>query len=453
MLRVVTLITILLIFINPVSRDLFYPNSPVVYAQTINTRFSTYFYTWQRYDSIGGNSKTTHLRGYQNMLFDVSLKKWSFNTNLQIEEDVFNRNARGFGYRFYNLYIKGTNLFNILDIKFGRQFVFAGAGKGSLDGGYFKLKLGKNKEYQITGYGGALTPLDYSFKSYPALNQNYMIGGQFRYYGIKDLMISASYYNKHRKPQPYYTIRADSLFNAKTIYIDIDSPADQVAGIDFDYALFKKYNFFGKAYYDLNLKKFLRGELYTRINPFKDLNISLGYNYHEPQLSYNTIFWVFDYKKFQEIEFGLDYLFKNRFNFYGRVSDIIYTDVSGWRFQFGVSSSFFGINYTKNTNYNGESDAVNGYFSYELLSDGKLSASLMLNYSNYKLSDYDDNKINSFSGLVGISYRPVKYLTLDLQGQFITNRIYKTDTRLLFGINYWMRHFLGDPTGHKTTNL
>jgi hypothetical protein len=43
------------------------------FAQSLNMRLNHYFYTWERADSIGGSS-TTHLRGYQNLSFDVSGK-------------------------------------------------------------------------------------------------------------------------------------------------------------------------------------------------------------------------------------------------------------------------------------------------------------------------------------------------------------------------------------------
>ena len=53
--------------------------------------------------------------------------------------------GRGFAYRFYNLYVKGSNLFGVLDVKLGRQNIFAGTGKGTLDGLNLKVKAGKTK--------------------------------------------------------------------------------------------------------------------------------------------------------------------------------------------------------------------------------------------------------------------------------------------------------------------
>ena len=186
---------------------LFLLSASFIRSQTINARFSTYFYTWKKLDSVstsGTETYTNHLKGYQNLLFDVSYKKWSFNSFVQTDEDVTNKIGRGFGYRLYNLYVKGTNLFDVLDLKLGRQFVAAGVYKGNTDGLYLKLKLGKNKEYQVVAYGGELTPLSYEAEKYPKLKENYSFGGQFLYYGVKDLSLGLSYTMKHRKVDSYY---------------------------------------------------------------------------------------------------------------------------------------------------------------------------------------------------------------------------------------------------------
>jgi len=414
--------------------------SSISLAQTINTRFSTYFYTWERYDSIltnGSNESTTHVRGYQNLFFSASLKKWSFNSLIQTEEDVTSKVGRGFNYRLYNFYVKGRNLFKVLDVKLGRQWVSAGVGRGSIDGLYLNLKLGKEKEYQFNGFGGALTPLDYRLKEYPDISKNYLIGAQFRYYGVKDLMLGLSYSNKHKKPESYLALRADSIFNTKEVTIDVGSPAVRLTGFDFSYRLLNKHNFYGKAYYDLNLKKFLRGEINTRFGITDELKLSLGYHYREPQLRYNTIFWVFNYQKNQEIEGGIDYLFKKDYNVYARISDVIYDDDNSLKFQIGISHPSFGLSFMKYGGYSGESDGIFAYFNRELIKS-KLAFESSLNYSHYRLGDYEDDKVSSFSGLIGFTYRPQPQITIDVQGQFLTNRIYDFDTRFLVGFNYWL---------------
>ena len=149
-----------------------------IFAQSVNFRFNNYFYGWQRIDSLSNESsaKTTHLRGYQNYLLEVKGTQWSFNTLAQTEEDIVGKSGSGFAYRFYNAYVKGSNLFGVLDVKLGRQNIFVGTGKGTLDGLFLKVKTGKNKEYQFSVYGGAIAPYTYEFKDYPEIKKNYHFG-------------------------------------------------------------------------------------------------------------------------------------------------------------------------------------------------------------------------------------------------------------------------------------
>lgn len=409
------------------------------FSQTISTRLSTYFYTWQRFDSIGVNApSTTHVSGYQNILFDASYNKWSFNTSAQVEEDVTNKNGRGFGYRFYNLYVKGTNLFNALDLKLGRQYVSAGTGRGSIDGLQFKLKLGKDKEFQFTGFGGVLTPLTYDF-DYGKIKvaENFAIGGMFSYYGVKNLMLGLSYFNKQQKPTDYIGLRIDSAFqNSRNVLIETGPQEDQFIGLDASYSV-DKFAFFGKAYTNLNTKKFYKGEFYGTYSALPNLKFSAGYNYREPQISYNTIFWVFEHKQFQEIEGGVDFIYCKNYNFYARVSDVIYTDESSLKLSVGMSHPMYGLSFIKYSGYSGESDGVYGYFNYQLFKP-ELTLTSSLSYSKYKINNYSDEKSDALSGLLGLVWRPSPYISIDLQGQFVKNRIYKTDTRFLIGFNYWL---------------
>jgi hypothetical protein len=86
--------------------------------------------------------------------------------------------------------------------------------------------------------------------------------------------------------------------------------------------------------------------------------------------------------------------------------------------------------------YSGESDGVNGYYIRQIVPE-ILSTSVSLSYARYRLGDYTTEKVNSLSGMLGITYRPNRQLSVDVQGQFIQNRIYKLDSRFLVGISYW----------------
>lgn len=409
-------------------------------AQSVNFRFNNYFYGWQRIDSLSESSeaKTTHLRGYQNYLLEFKGGSWSFNTLAQTEEDVIEKTGRGFAYRFYNMYVKGTNLFNVLDVKLGRQYIFAGTGKGTLDGLNLKVKAGKFKEYQLSLYGGALAPYTYEFKKYPEIKDNYHFGAQFYYFGVKDLSASVSYSNKKRTPEPYNTFRIDSAYNLVERTISFDGPAEQLAGIDLNYSYLSKHNFFGRAYYDIEQKKLYRAEANIRVTLPNNLRLFAEYIYREPHFTYNSIFWVFSFNKNQEISGGADYTLKNGINIYARAGVVLYQDDNSVKLQAGFTHPNYGFSFTRFMGYSGESDGVTGYFQRKLLKD-ELSASASVSYASYRIGDiYATDKVNSFSGQLGFTYRPMPQFSVDLQGQLLINRIYKTDARILAGFSYWL---------------
>lgn len=422
-------------------------------AQSLNLRFSTYVYGWQRIDSLSNEStaKTTHLRGYQNLLLDFSGSKWGFSTLASTEEDFSGKIGDGFNYRLYNAYIKGTNLFNRLDVKLGRQYLFAGVGKGTLDGVYLKVKAGKNKEYQLALYGGSVAPYTYDFENYPKIEENYMFGAQFNYYGFKGLTAGLSYTHKKTAPPTYTALRLDSLYNTSTREITFDGPAEQLAGLDFNYTHDNKHNVFGKLYFDIGMKKVYRGELNVRVTAANNFRISAGYTYRQPQITYNSIFWVFSgTQRTQEIEGGVDYTLKNGMNIYGRVGALLYEKVTSvtisqpvsnentsLKIQAGVNHPTYGLSFIRYMGYTGESDGVYGYYQRQLMKE-KLSASLSLSYSRYRLGEFETEKVNSLAGSLGFTFRPMPQFSIDAQGQMLINRIYKTDVRVLFGLNYWL---------------
>lgn len=421
-------------------------------AQSINLRFSTYFYGWQRIDSLSDESsaKTTHIRGYQNLLLEIAGGKWSFNTLAQTEEDLANKIGDGFNYRLYNAYIRGN--FDRFDVKLGRQFIYSGVGRGTIDGLFIKLKAGKKKEYQLTAYGGSVAPYTYDFEDYPSISDNYMAGAQFQYYGVKDLMLGLSYVYKRTLPPSYTASRMDSAFVTSQREISFDGPASHLAGFDFNYTYLLKHNFYGKAYFDIQMKKLYRAEVNVRATVADNLIASVGYTYRQPHISYNSIFWVFgNTKENQEIEGGLDYTLKNGLNFYGRAAVVLFgkpeattisqtttdTKTNSIKIQAGVTHPMYGLSFIKYMGYTGESDGVYGYYQRQLMKD-KLSTSLSLSYSRYQLGEFEYDKVNSLAGALGFTFRPMPQVSIDAQGQILINRIYKTDTRVLVGLSYWL---------------
>lgn len=409
-------------------------------AQTMDLRLSTYFYSWERADSTNPDFETSHLKGYQNLLLGVTdkSKKWSFNTSLLTQEDIVNESGDGFDYSFYNLYIKGTNLWNALDVNIGRQYVFAGVGNGSVDGLNLRYKAGMNKQYQLSVFGGALTPGNYDFQSYSDFGNNFIFGSAFNYYGDQGLTASLSYFLKRKKYDPYYAPRINSSYVTTEELIVTDSRDQQLIGFNTSYTGKQNYTLFGKAYYDIYLKKFYQAE-FNFSYPIKNFRISADYMYRGAQLTYNTTFWTmaqfWPLSHYQRVEGSMDYTLKNGINLFASLADILYIDDNSLEYQFGFKNSWYGLYYIGYSGYAGESNGGVGYIYKELVRS-KLSGNLTLNYSNYSLGNYSSTRQDQFSGMLGLTYRPSPQFSIDAQGQLMTNMIYKTDTRFMLGATY-----------------
>jgi len=188
------------------------------------------------------------------------------------------------------------------------------------------------------------------------------------------------------------------------------------------------------------MKKLYKAEINANFALTDKVKFSVGYYYKQPQISYNTIFWVFNYKKYQEVEAGIDYaarIFGTDANVYGRFGGVFYESDNSLKFQFGVSNPWYGLGVVKYTGYAGETEGAFGYFNHDLYKNQFVLTS-NLSYSRYNLGNYNADKVDVFSGALGLTYRPVNHFSIDAQGQFMTNEIYKFDTRFLLGFNLWL---------------
>ncbi len=421
-----TAITLLFIFIAFVSNSL---------SQSLNLRFNHFFYSWERADSINGDMKS-HLRGYQNLSADINKNNWGFSTWMQTGEDFTNRVGRGFDFSLYNAYIKGTNLFGALDLKFGRQLVFAGVGRGSLDGILMKLKTGKFSEYQFTVYGGFNTPGNYSFTNYGSLNNDFLAGARLGYYGPQGIVAGLSFMEKRRYQSGYSATRLDSAFNTAEYRFETDSKQLTLAGFDFSYNYLNKLETFGKLYYDFNRELIYKGELNAAYS-FGSARISASYLYREPLINYNSIFWTFDHNSYREFEGAFSYTLNNGYMLFAKAANVSYEEDNSLRYQIGFSAANFGLSCIGYSGFAGNSLGFNANGSMQLIKE-ELSASASVNYSNYRIGNIEQENSNALGILAGLDYTPDRKFTVSLQGQLATNKNYQYDSRVLLGFNYWL---------------
>jgi len=401
-------------------------------AQLFQLRLVSSANAWQRQDTVGKSSN--YLLGYQTVQLSLAGEHLSFHSYLQGSQEFTGPlNDRG-AFRVYNVYLKYSNLFNMADISLGRQAVFAGVGNGTIDGGVASVRLLDSK-IKVLGYYGALPEPGNQLEMISDQKNNNMYGAQIVGTPVDFARLSLSYMAKNIKPESYWALRRDSLFNPIQTEINPTAAAEQyVSGdvsIDYD-----RVSAYARSDVDLNLEKLSRIQLFTRVKIMKPLSLTGEYIHREPRLSYNSIFWAFAYNTISEYEVGAEYIICKDWQLFGKYGAVSYGDENSNRVTLGGSTKYASASFSWNTGYSGELAAVSVNAGYPILNN-KLTPTVMLSYAHYKL-DSNAPTVDALSAAIGAVYRPVSALSLDVQVQWIQNKIYSNDMRLFFRGSYYL---------------
>lgn len=399
-------------------------------AQNINGRFSSSLYSFERFDTQ--QNSETYLRAYETLALNVNKNQFSLRTRFNFETDISNTLDNDPRVRFYNLFIEGRDLFDVATIKLGRQTLINSVAGGTYDGVSLDLK---HSGFKLSGFYGGNVPAYQKLELTDDFANDYVLGAKLVATAFEDFRFAVSYIDKNFKPISYEAVRLDENFNPVTILIERNSNQYKYVSGEVSYNMQGIFDINTRFDYDLNFETTSKFEISGRYDQIEDLGINVYYNYREPRIRYNSIFSVFNYGNTQEIEAGLDYKISDIFTVIGKFGNVKYEDENSQRMTVGVNTSCGNLSYRKTFGYAGELDAVSLYTARSFM-DGFVTPSIGIAYTSYKLDpDSDTNTITTLLG--GVNVRPWRELSFDLQGQFFNNKIYKSDFRLFFKINYW----------------
>lgn len=402
----------------------------ILYSQNINGRITSALYTFERFDTL--ENSTTHARTFQMLYLNFGVKNIALRTNLNLESDVAEDISYDPRLRVYNLYVDVRNIFDLIYLKVGRQSVYNVAGGGVFDG--FSLGV-KYHGFDINGYYGGNVPAYQKLELTDDFKNDYVAGGKLTVNALTNTRIALRYVNKNFKTIPYSARREDlNLIDITKLIDNVSQQFEYLSG-EISYDQPKEFRINTRYDYDLNFEKTSKFEISGRYERIEKLGLSLYYNYREPKIRYNSIFSVFDYRNSQEIEFGGDYLVSPTVKVIGKFANVTFDDESSQRISLGLSSTLGSVTARKTFGYAGELTAISLYTARSFL-DGLITPSLSLGYTSYKLSSANDTN-EMISALLGLNYRPYRTLSFDVQGQFLNNKIYANDFRLLLKLNFW----------------
>lgn len=400
-------------------------------AQNINGRVTSSYYAFERAESESISNK--FLRSYQNLLLNVNYDKFSLRTSLSLENDLMKKFDSDPRLRFFSLYVEGRNIADLFSFKLGRQTLFHSIASGSFDG----LMLNVNKEYfKVSGYFGGNVPAYNKLELTDQFGKDFIAGAKLNLFPLKGLNVGIGYVQKDFKPEEYSALRLDEENNPYQVIVSRGSSQFKFLTAEAGYTFEKYFSSDLKFDYDLNYARTHKVEFFGSYFQIENLAVNFYYNFREPLIRYNSYFTIFNnIENSSEIELGADYKLNKYFSFSGRYGNVNYSDENSQRITLGVFSRFASVSYRKNLGYAGELDGLALSSAYTFL-DGLITPSLALNYSSYKVSTTSPkNELMAVSA--GFNVRPWRIFSLDLQGQYVNNKIYKNDYRLFMKVNYW----------------
>lgn len=400
-------------------------------AQLINGRVISSLYTWEKFDTVGSARKVT--RGYLSGILDVGHGNFSLHTHFQAASELKRQLDELPDYRLYYLYLQQKGIAGFADLSLGRLPYFAGVGTGTVDGAQTTLRFVDNT-VKLTAYGGVNVPVDMTVKGYGSVDNNFVVGGQLVSTVLPDMRASLSYMNRRRERMSYWTTRPDPTAEALPMLIAPPPQEEEYAGIDVSYK-FNEMRFYGRYDHDLNLKKTQRGQAGVRYTFSPTLFATADFLFRNPRVPYNSIFSVFEYKSITEYEGGVDYFVTPIFRAFVRGAYVQYSGDGSFRYTAGIGNENLELRYRGNTGYAGELSTVTLQGAYPLL-ENRLVPNASFTYTRYRL-DKNVGAESAVAAALGTTLRFIQAVSVDLQGQWVNNIVYKSDFRFFGKINFW----------------
>jgi hypothetical protein len=401
-------------------------------AQLVTGRLATSFYAWERFDTVGTSQQS--VRAFQAVQLSIAQGDVSLNTSLMGTTNLAGEFGDVGRVRFYNLYLSWLNIGKTVDLNLGRQYVYAGVGNGTIDGLMAQAHF-LQRGVTVTGFGGATVGPDYTGVR-KNMHDNYHFGGQVVTTLIPNARIGVSYANRREERDPYWALRArDTSYAAFPYYVANDADAEELGSADASYTLLDRLSVYGRYDYDFNNERTSRAQGGVRVNVTSAFALTGDYIHRIPRISYNSIFSAFVTNAVDEVEGGIEYGFTPMLHAYGRVASVSYTDEKSTRWTLGVNSGYGSVSYSGSDGYAGELQSLSLQGSYPLF--GRVVVPTAgLSYASYRLSQ-ESSRDNALGVLLGAMVRPLPAFTVDVQGQWLSNKLLQRDLRMQVKLMYW----------------
>jgi hypothetical protein len=394
------------------------------FALNISGRLTASVHSWERQNS--DSTSVAHNTIHQ--LISLQAK------DLGIKGLSFHAYGRGFinsegsdsrrRFALYNTYADWKGIARRLDLRLGRQRIFAGVGRGTFDGARATVSLPHS--ISVLAYAGIGVPTDYSteVKAWDEANM----------YGVRvsarrwKTTFSASFANESRE-------RTERLSDQDGNPVELPTLARRLVGAEIKSRYIPRADVYGRVDVDAINWEPSRFQLRTwgKISP--KLRLSGELDHRRPALAANSYLSVFSAKDNTELETTLNYTLRGGFVLSSAYAVIYYTDDETQRFRAALSRGSSSVSYYRRLGYGGDRDGLSLGSSRAITP--RVSVRGNVNVSTYRLSDIEDDRNDTLAGVLALDYTSAKKLAASIEGQVLRNKTYNYDLRLFGKVTWW----------------
>ena len=307
-------------------------------------------------------------------------------------------------FQVYGAYVDWNRLLkNHVDLSLGRKFYFNGVGVGYLDGAFLSIRPAKKVSVAI--FGGVEVPYDRSAKIY-RLQDGYIFGGKIEAKRILGTRLGVSFYQKVRSNSAYW----------------------QLVGMNVSRAFGRSIFWNTRVSFNLLESTLQKALVNLRWLPTSKLLFYVEGFYRKPHIYHDSFFQRFELNALTQGRFNTVYYFSKKYGLTGDLLWIQSEEKQAQKIRLGVLTPYGIIGFQQDLGAAGFQTRLYADASYVLTSG--LKARLLLDFSNYQISDWSESYIQVGSAF-RLDYQINKKFLVALEDQFNNNRLYKVDNRIL----------------------
>jgi opacity protein-like surface antigen len=406
-------------------------------AQTLTGRLTASFHAWER--QATDSTSTSHVRSYQ--LATLELKglghrNLSFHTWLRGQGDLSGDLEDPETFRVKNLYGRWYDRERGLDLRFGRQRLYAGVVNVSVDGLWGRWRFAET--WRAEAYVGVQTPVDQG-RVVPSWDDNRTFGGRVLTDQLSGALTAAfSAMRRDRRPL-YYD--EPGIYTGR--HVTLPSQQEELYGYDLAYRLGDGVRFDHQLEYERLQSELRKVTASAAVAlPSAPWTADVEYLHRAPTLEYASILSVFDSSELDEIVLRAGYWVVPGLRVHGSFGHTAFDGDDAQRFTIGAQRRDLGAGYTRRTGYSGTSNTI--YASYAH-SWQRALVRVQTGFTSYKLDESRDDSDWSWTLAVGAQGRLRRNLTIDLDVHNLSQELHDRgdfagnsyDLRSYLKISYW----------------